>query len=351
MTVSRRTILKSIGIISLGSVVSTAGGLRPARAQEDEPISFPPRWNGEPLGRIASGIQNARAEPTTDSEAVAKLFLNDAVRVKRVLQGQKVYLHNDLWLETNRGYLYSSFVQPMWYHLPNPPVADLGEGRWAEVTVPATDAFFDPDPSDEKRRVSTQNYGSVYRVTNLVTGEDGKSWYKVEELYQRYYMRATHLRIIPDDELTPISSDVDPLDKWIDIDLVKQTLVAYEGDKPVFAHYVSTGTRDWPTPEGVHYVVDKRPSTRMIGGAASDNADLYDLPGVPFVCYFTWEWAALHGAWWHNDYGQPRSHGCVNLPPRASRWLWRWTTPVADPNAMYVRPKHLYDGTKIVVHY
>lgn len=88
----------------------------------------------------------------------------------------------------------------------------------------------------------------------------------------------------------------------------------------------------------------------MIGGAASDNVGYYDLPGVPFVCYFTWGWAALHGTYWHNDYGRPRSHGCVNMPPDAARWLWRWTTPVVDYHDLVFQVKNGYDGTRVNVH-
>jgi hypothetical protein len=85
----------------------------------------------------------------------------------------------------------------------------------------------------------------------------------------------------------------------------------------------------------------------MIGGAGDD--DHYNLPGVPFVCYFTAEFAATHGCYWHNDYGNVRSHGCVNLPPDAARWIWRWTDPVADYHSQFVHPDTGYNRTLVLV--
>ena len=60
-------------------------------------------------------------------------------------------------------------------------------------------------------------------------------------------------------------------------------------------------------------------------------ANGFDLPGVPWVSYFTERGVAFHGTYWHNDYGRPRSHGCVNLTPAAAKWIYRWTNPVVPP--------------------
>jgi L,D-transpeptidase catalytic domain len=337
-------VLKSISLVGLALAPFQHVAAR-ARAT-GEPV-FPKRWNGEPLGRIAGKYQNARAQPNVDADIVTSLNEHDVVRVRRVVEGQHVFLNNNLWLETSHGYLYSSFVQPVDYFLPQIPRTDLGQGLWAEVIVPYTDAYWVPGVNPD-RLVSRQIYSSVFFVSALVTGTDGKQWYQVDELYESYYMRATHLRIISPDEMTPLSPDVDKRDKRIEVNLADQTLIAYEKDTPVFAQLVSSGVPDHPTPTGRFYVNDKRPGTRMIGGAGDD--DHYDLPGVPFVCYFTYEFAATHGCYWHNDYGNVRSHGCVNLPPAGARWIWRWTTPVADYHSQFVQPQTGYDGTKVFVY-
>jgi hypothetical protein len=309
---------------------------------------FPPRWRGQPYGRIAGLVQPARAAPTTEAEELKKLRQDEVVAVWRVVRGERVFSNNDWWLETKHGYLYASLVQPMWNHGPNAPVEDLGRGRWAWLTVPFSDGYRHPDPDGEDGFVSRLRYGGVIRVTALETGEDGQAWYRVQELYQSFYVRAAHVRLIPNEALTPLSPEVDPRDKRIEVNLSEQTLAAYEGEQVVFAHQVSSGVPEYATPDGVHYVLDKRISERMVGGIDQYK---YNLPGVPFVCYFTWDWAGTHGCYWHNDWGRQRSHGCLNLPPGAARWLWRWTTPHADLDEMFVRPQHKLDGTQIVVRY
>jgi lipoprotein-anchoring transpeptidase ErfK/SrfK len=342
-SLSRRALLKSIGLI--GFALTPLQQVAAYAQQTGQPV-YPKHWNGEPLGRIASKYQNARAEPNVDADIVTSLNEFDVVRVRKVVEGQYVFLNNNLWLETSHGYLYSSFVQPMKYYLPQIPRADLGKGMWAEVVAPYTDAFWDPNPLPDQL-VSRQIYSAVFFVTELVTGADGKQWYKTDELYQSYYMRATHMRIILPEELTPLSTDVDRRDKRIEVNLAEQTLIAYEKNQPVFAQLVSSGVPDHPTPTGKFFVDDKRPGTRMIGGAGDD--DHYNLPGVPFVCYFTAEFAATHGCYWHNDYGNVRSHGCVNVTPDAARWIWRWTNPVADYHAQFVHPETGYDRTMVLV--
>lgn len=350
---SRRAILKSIGLVGLAA----ASGLHSLEYAQASTLALEPqtsRWSGQPIGRVSSAFMNLRADPTTDGEIIGSVVQDDLIRVRRVVPGQTVYKHNGLWLETKRGYVYSSFVQPVWYHLPNVPEDDLGPGRWAQLTVPFTDAYWEPDSRDPDRWVDRFYYGSALRVRELVLGEDGMLWYKVEELYQDFHVRATHLRLIPTNELTPLATDVDPNDKWIEVDLARQSLTCYEGDTPVFSHLVSTGLPEFATPPGTHYVFDKRLSERMVGGRAADDeiTDRYNLGGVPFTCYITDNWVALHGCYWHNDYGMQRSRGCINLPSDAARFIWRWTTPAiseADLNRFFVRPSNRTDGTRVEV--
>ena len=78
------------------------------------------------------------------------------------------------------------------------------------------------------------------------------------------------------------------------------------------------------TPVGVHRVLQKVHTTRMIGGVGSS---YYDLPGIGFVTYFTAKGVAIHSTYWHNDYGRQRSHGCVNTPTAAAQWIYRWSRP------------------------
>jgi len=118
--------------------------------------------------------------------------------------------------------------------------------------------------------------------------------------------------------------------KWIDVSILRQALVAYEGRRPVYATLVSTGADGLGDPEETHSTIQgtflihtKHLSVTMDG---DEQGDEFDLRDVPFVQYFT-EGYALHGAYWHDDFGRPRSHGCINLAPTDAAWLFGWTTP------------------------
>ena len=119
--------------------------------------------------------------------------------------------------------------------------------------------------------------------------------------------------------------------KWIDVSILRQALVAYEGEKPVYVTLVSTGADGIGDPKKTHSTIQgaflihtKHTTVTMDGDSAGDEFDFRD---VPFVQYFT-EGFALHAAYWHDEFGTPRSHGCVNLAPIDAAWLFGWTDPV-----------------------
>lgn len=119
--------------------------------------------------------------------------------------------------------------------------------------------------------------------------------------------------------------------RWIDIELATQTLVAYEGDKPVFATIVSTGkgkTKGHPfeTPKGVHRIWVKLITTTM-DNLENEYANRYwRIEDVPYVQFFH-KGVGLHAAFWHRSFGEVRSHGCVNLAPLDAQRLFDWTGP------------------------
>ncbi len=105
--------------------------------------------------------------------------------------------------------------------------------------------------------------------------------------------------------------------KWIEVVIAEQRLTAWENGRAVMSTPVSTGTRRTPTPRGTFRIYSKYVKQRMRGPD-------YDLPNVPYVMYFRRGGYALHGAYWHSSFGQPMSHGCVNLPTSAAAWLYHW---------------------------
>lgn len=116
--------------------------------------------------------------------------------------------------------------------------------------------------------------------------------------------------------------------RWIHVSLARQVLVAYEGDRPVFAALVSTGREGFETPSGTFRIQSKHVSTTMDDPDAG--AEAYSIEDVPWTMYFEGSYA-LHAAFWHESFGRPRSHGCVNLAPADARWLFQWTTPALPP--------------------
>jgi len=104
--------------------------------------------------------------------------------------------------------------------------------------------------------------------------------------------------------------------KWIDVNLSKQRLTAYQGNTPVFSALISAGLPRTPTVVGRFKINTKLRATRMRGPG-------YDLPNVPYTMYF-YRGYAIHGTYWHNNFGRPMSHGCVNMRTSDAAWLFNW---------------------------
>jgi hypothetical protein len=114
--------------------------------------------------------------------------------------------------------------------------------------------------------------------------------------------------------------DVDT-EHWISVDLYEQTAVAYEGDRPVFTTLIAAGLDQWPTHEGVYHIYFRRQRHTMNGGRAG--YDFYYIEEVPWTMFFD-EGRALHGAYWHDEFGYRHSHGCINLSLTDAHWLYQW---------------------------
>ena len=115
--------------------------------------------------------------------------------------------------------------------------------------------------------------------------------------------------------------------RWIDVDLTNQRVYAYEGDTIVNSFMVSTGTWMTPTVTGKYKVYVKIRSGNMHGPG-------YFLPDVPYIMYF-YKGYGLHGTYWHNNFGTPMSHGCVNLRTDEAGWLFNWASVGTVVNVHY----------------
>lgn len=142
-----------------------------------------------------------------------------------------------------------------------------------------------------------------------------------------------------------------PAEHWIDVDLATQTLVAYEGTRPIYATLVSSGrgAQGTPnaTPTGVHRVWVKILASDM-GNSARDDEEHYSLQDVPYVQFFD-SAVALHGTYWHGDFGRMRSHGCVNLAPLDAQWLFAFTEPHLPIGWVAAYPTVMDEGSVVRV--
>lgn len=141
-------------------------------------------------------------------------------------------------------------------------------------------------------------------------------------------------------------------ERWVDVDLGQQALVAYDGTRPVFATIVSTGKgpagSEFETRKGVHRIWVKIFTTKMDNLDKDDVDRHYAIEDVPWVQFFD-KAIALHGAFWHRDFGRVHSHGCVNLAPLDARWLFAFTGPHLPAGWTAVLPTKVEPGTVIRV--
>jgi hypothetical protein len=191
------------------------------------------------------------------------------------------------------------------------------------------------------RRDSKPGYHHVFAVADEV--EIGGKRYYVDP--EGLHYRVGHCRHIA---VAERPKKVAEGDKWIDVDLSQQSLVAYEGDTPVYATLISSGKvspdpdADFATPTGTFRIRSKHLTATMDGDHAVDGP--YSIEDVPYVMYFQLAYA-FHSAFWHNTFGRPRSHGCINLAPEDARWLFNWSTPQLPTGWHGVYPEEEKDGT------
>ncbi|MBP7691735.1 MAG: L,D-transpeptidase [Anaerolineales bacterium] len=327
---SRRSFLKLAGAAPL---ILGAAAVRPPAAEAQAALPQGPEvW----LGRVAWpwGV-NVLRRPRPEGALVRTVMPEELVVIRREIVGVGMMPHNHVWYELDDGYVYSSYVQPA-RNWPQPPAASVpAEGQWAEVYVPFVDGR--SLPAADAPVLYRFYYSAVYRVTEAVSAADGSRWYRVgTEIIPNMYAPAEAFRFIAPEELAPLSPEV--ADKRLLVNLSRQTITAFEGQAEVFRARISSGAQFFGadgrtlvggTGLGRRYIWQKRVSRQMQGGTVESG---WDLPGVAWVAYFASNGEALHSTYWHNDFGRPKSRGCINLRPADAQWLFRWTAPTVAYN-------------------
>jgi hypothetical protein len=355
--ISRRDFLKisGVGLAGLGSLA-----LNPRHAFSYSAFSSPKRLPQFPaseiIGRIVDNDIDLRSTPTNDpglNTSIAKLGADTLVEWNREVLGNVIGgLNNQRYVETPQGYVYASVIQPT-RNIPNTPIAEMPAGLpgfWAEVTVPYIDlahegAVASPWMQDHiiYNFPPRLYYGQVVWIDQIRTNngfaeyrwnEDAGHGYGYGAYGEFYWADGAGFKILTDEDVAPINPDVDPNDKRIESDLDNQTLSCFEGTTEVFFCRISSGIKydfqtgqansELATPVGNLLTHWKIISLNMTAGTFQSG---YSTPGVPWSTMISGEGIAIHSAFWHNAFGEKRSHGCINVTPEDAKWIFRWTTP------------------------
>lgn len=323
---SRRDFLKLSASGVLGLALSELG--------IDHALAAPPASQG----RITwSGIPLYDA-PASTANKIYLFPIDKVVDLLGEVEGDNIdNPYNRTWYQLDGGYTYSGWVQPVETNYQKTVYEIPVEGKLAEISVPMSLTY--RGPYVYAKNAHRLYYGSTHWVKRIAVTRSEKSvWYEIfdKELKSSFYIPSYNMRLIPDEELTPLSPQVPNAEKLLHVDLATQMVTAFEGEKMVLSVRCASGQRGTDTPKGKFTTYHKGASIHMTNqGDAVTN--VYNLPGVPWCSFFTSEGHAFHGTYWHNDYGRPRSHGCVNLPSDAAKWIYRWTNPVVPPNEDYLQ--------------
>jgi hypothetical protein len=304
------------------------------------------------LGRVNAGKVEVKARPDIDSQTVGVLYEDAVVSWLRELIGKNPYRTNQRWVETPDGYIWSPYLQPV-RNDHNEPAEVLPEsngetGLWVEVSMPYIDLLLDNPPARSPGLQDRQKlglpprlyYSQIVWVDQVKTDSQGQVWYRVNEKYGSYgdilLGAAEAFRPLTGDEMAPISPDAE--EKHVVINITSQTLSCFEGKTEVYYVRISSGALFnskgervdvWATPIGTFPIWRKLISLHMSGGTTGGG---WDLPGIGWTSLFVGSGVAIHSTFWHNNFGEPMSRGCVNARPEDAKWVFRWTMPVVPYN-------------------
>lgn len=373
---SRRDFLKIAGV-GLGALA-----FRPYRLPYLDYLSAPKRLpefpKSEIIGRVVDPDVDLRNRPTNDpnlNTSVAKLGADTLVEWGRLVVGNVVGgLVNQRYVETPQGYIYASVLQPT-RNLPNTPISQMPAGQngfWAEVTVPYVNlshegAVASPWLQDHIKYNFPPRlyYGQVVWIDQIRTTNGFPEYRWNEEANGHGYGYGAYgevfwadgagLKVLTDADVAPIHPEIDPNEKKIVANLDYQTLSCYEGNNEVFFCRISSGLKYDPstgqtsdklaTPVGNLLTHWKIISLNMTAGSYQTG---YSTPAVPWNTMISGDGIAIHGAFWHNAFGEKRSHGCINVKPEDAKWIFRWTTPYVSTAQSEMRlslPEH---GTTVL---
>ncbi len=332
-------------------------------------LSFSPLPNIQPaesdlsVARVSTASLSVYSRPDDTSTILYQRFRDELVNIYYDVVSEAGPEYNPLWYRVWGGYMHSAHLVKVTTRY-NPVEHTFPEaGSLATVTVPYTQSMV-YSTKDGWQPMYRLYEGSNHWVLEVTEGPDGLPWYRIEDemdVYYTYFAPAHHFHIVTAEEISPISPDLPHHAKRIEVSLVRQVLTAFEWDQVVLETKISSGipyniappgsipTR---TPKGTFNVAVKMPSKHMGDGRFTSDIEAYEIPGVPWVCFFEpVTGVATHGTYWHRNFGTPMSKGCINMVSEEAQWLFRWCDPKVE---MQEFKKSVWDkrgfGTKVVVY-
>lgn len=301
-----------------------------------------------PLARVTTTQVSIHKRPDDQSAIVGQAYRDQVLNIyEEINSGTPGY--NPVWYRVWGGYVHRARMQKVQY-IYNQPAQPIREtGQLAEVTTPYTQVM----RKTGARWVPLYRlyYTTVHWVVGLDEGPDGEPWYRLldELLDITYHAPAAHLRLIPDEELTSISSEVPFEQKRIEVDLRNQVMTCFENNETVFSTLIASGrlsSQPGPngiptrTPAGKARINVKMPSKHMGNGNMAADIEAYELPGVAWTVFFKYDHLpfqghAFHGTYWHDNFGVPMSSGCINMRTDEAKWLFRWCLPTASAEEIH----------------
>jgi len=325
---SRRDFLK-LGGLSLGTLAFSSS-LQKFSGFDDSNIV-----------RVATDSVSVYSRPSDKSSIVSTWLRDELLHVYDEVTVDEP-AHNPVWYRVWGGFIHRARLQRVKVlYNETLPSLDIKEGyrRLVEVTVPFTETWRTSKAYGWQKLGFRLYYGSVHWAQAIEAGPTGEPWYHIYDDLTGppyYYVNPLHVRVVPAEELTPITPEVPLEKKLIEVNLTTQTLTAYELDKQMLKTKIASGLLNGPrgadglstkTPEGEYRILDKMPAKHMGNGDLGAGPDDYELPGVPWTLFFTTQGHAFHGTYWHENFGVPMSRGCINMRTEEAKWLFRWALP------------------------
>lgn len=358
--ISRRAFLKNsllgVGGLALSRWMPAAGPMNL--------IEFP---SSAKLGRVCVSKIEVKSAPSYESKTTKVLYqdavlpwLKEVIGVPNLNRGK-----NRRWVETPDGYIYLADLQ-MVRNIQNEPVKTLSQndspaGFWAEVTVPYVEGNLVDPPAKaivlrDLDRLPRLYYSQVYWIDGVRSRNNGIE-YRATEKHgspgDMFWSDARAFRPISAKDLAPIHPEAE--NKKVLINVNRQTLACYEDNREVYYCRISSGAKfnadgkavdQWSTPVGLYQAISRKYiSIHMAGGTRASG---YEVFGIGWTSFFATGGFAIHSTYWHSNFGEPMSHGCVNTAPEDSKWVFLWSAPQVayDPGKLEISG---YDGTKVQV--